>query len=326
MKLRLASFAALAFVACAGASSPTADPSLVILPPQPPQPVPTVARPATTPIVAVVTELRCDKGKRFEVGARSYCAYGEPASWESAERRCVATGGHLMSLDTETTSNALHKALGSPLSAERAAWIGLQLVGKNAQGKWKWITPEDVGATSWNTGEPNNFDGHEACAEWLVADGRWNDTRCDLQQAYLCQSKADKPLTCKRGRPFTVASTSYCLNPAERSWADARRACAADGGTLAVLRTTEENQAVRDAMAARFAATKIWIGLTDVAEEGNWNWVSGAAVDFNAWYPGEPNDFNREGCGHLYSDSWTWNDLECSVELPSVCEGPVKRR
>jgi hypothetical protein len=312
-------------IACAGPSAAPADPSLIVVPPQPPQPTP--PSPVAAPVVPVVAtpSFRCTSGKRFEAGGRSYCAHAEPASWESAERRCVVNGGHLMSLDTEATSSAVRKALWSPVGGDRAAWIGLQLVGKGAQGKWRWINGDDLTAASWNTGEPNNWDGNEACAEWLVTDGRWNDTRCALQQAYLCQSKSDK-LGCRNGRSFAAGGLSYCLHSGDHTWNEAKRACTTDGGSLAVLRTTEENVAVRDAMAARFSATRVWIGLTDAAEEGNWSWISGAPLDFAAWHPGEPNDFNRENCGQLYSDSWTWNDLDCAVELPSVCESPATRR
>ena len=79
---------------------------------------------------------------------------------------------------------------------------------------------------------------------------------------------------------------------------------------------------MRDAMASRFAVARMWIGLTDVPEEGNWSWVSGAPSSFEAWAPGEPNDFGGEDCAQLFGDSWTWNDLDCNVRLPSVCESP----
>ncbi|HSO34622.1 MAG TPA: C-type lectin domain-containing protein [Labilithrix sp.] len=322
----LAGGAALVAVACGGPTAGPTDPAQVVLPPQPPQPgPPAVPAPPVLPIAAV-TPFTCEGGQRFDVGGRAYCAYAQPASWEAAERRCVSRGGHLMTLDTEATSKALRAALWSPLGGERAAWLGLQLQGRGAQGKWKWSSGEVLGDASWNTGEPNNFGGDEACGEWLVADGRWNDTRCNLQQGYLCQFKADQPAACRRGRAFTAGGRGYCLTSGSFSWNEAKRACATEGGALAVLRTAEDNAAVRDAMAARFSATKLWIGLTDAAEEGHWSWVSGAPLELTAWADEEPNDFHRENCGELYSDSWTWNDLDCSAELPSVCEGPAPRR
>jgi mannose receptor, C type len=317
----------LAGAACAGAPAGAGDGSRsIVVPPQPPQPVlaPPPATPTASPVASHVaaSPFRCDGGKRFEVGARSYCGYEEPDTWEGAERRCVASGGHLMTLDTEATSAALHQALGSPLGAGRAAWIGLELKvkGKPGPNEWKWSSGEPVKAASWNTGEPNDFDHLESCGEWLVASGRWNDTRCEMRQRYLCESLAGKELRCKAGRAFIVGGITYCLNAAERSFTEAKRACAADGGQLAELKSSDANRAVRDAMAARFSAAKMWIGLTDTPEEGSWSWVSGAPTSHEAWAPGEPNDFGGEDCAQLFSDTWTWNDLDCSARLPSVCE------
>jgi hypothetical protein len=318
-----ASAAALAVtIGCGAPSAATVERSTVVVPPQPAQPVPPpppsvpVAAPSAAPL------FRCEGGKRFEVLQTSYCAYAEPDTWERSEARCVANGGHLMTVDPRITSDALHAALGSPLGAERAAWIGLELKSKGAKKAWTWTTGAALEDASWNTGEPNNFGGHEACAEWLVADGRWNDTRCELSQSYLCQAAKDKPLACKSGRAFSSGGVAYCLNAVDRTFAEAKRACAADGGGLAVLGTLAENRAVRDAMAARFAATRMWIGLTEAGEDGNWRWTSGVPYfEFAAWEVGEPNNFNNEEhCAELHAATWMWNDLDCGVALPSVCE------
>src|SRR3954452_18294349 len=90
--------------AACGPTSPASDPAAVVLPIQPPQPVATSSSTSTAPPpavlpVATTSAFRCDGGTRFEVGHRSYCAHTDPDSWEGSERRCIAQGGHLMSLD-----------------------------------------------------------------------------------------------------------------------------------------------------------------------------------------------------------------------------------
>jgi len=323
---------ALAATACGGPSAPTEPSAPMLIPVQPPQP-PAVtsssAAPRKTDAPRAAVPFKCDGGVRFQVGARSFCAFSELDTWEGSERRCAANGGHLMTLETEATSEAAHGVLGSPLAARRAAWIGLELKNKKKAGtnEWKWSSGDGVKAASWNDSEPNNFDGNEGCGEWLVASGLWNDTRCDQMQAYLCQSTKSGALlkggglSCHTGRTFTAGSKTYCLNAAPLSFNDAKKACAADKGRLAELTTAEENRAVRDAMAARFAATTMWIGLTDSPEEGRWAWSSGAPRTFEGWAPGEPNNFGDEDCAQLFADTWTWNDLDCDTRLPSVCEG-----
>src|SRR5712691_2093410 len=105
-----------ALVSCAGGGTPETSPAAVVLPPQPPQPtaitVASVAPPASNAPVADMP-FKCETQRRFEIGNRSYCAHTEPEAWADAERHCVANGGHLMSLDTRATSDAVKKAIAS---------------------------------------------------------------------------------------------------------------------------------------------------------------------------------------------------------------------
>ena len=304
--------------ACGGGQEQTA----VVVPTQPidPKPIPPPSPTNAVPVpVATVVAFKCEgPAKRFDVGLRAYCGYESPASWEDAESQCVKNGGHLMTLDSSIRSEGLHTALGSPIGAGRAAWIGLE---RKTKGKpdWKWSSGETPKETNWNSGEPNDFDGNEMCGEWLVADGSWNDTRCDLKQPYLCEGKAD---TCKEGRTFMVGGTSYCLHASNRTFAEAKKSCATNGATLAMPKTTAAGAALRDAIAAKLAASKMWIGYNDNASEGEWVWSSGSKASFTAWKPGEPNDFDTENCAELWADTWKWNDFDCNARLPFVCESP----
>lgn len=309
--------------ACGGSTGGPEDPAKVIVPAQPPQPVATASAPppaASSASVAVAApEFSCTTGKRFEAGARSYCAYAEPATWENAEARCVANGGHLMSFDSPSTSDAVHLTLGSPQRAARAAWIGLESPQKTKT-SWKWITGEAVTAASWNNGEPNNWDGNEGCGEWLVANGKWNDTRCNLNQHFLCQSVPPATMTCP-GRSFGP----YCYMTMNLPFGQAKNVCKQQGGRLATPRTDAESEALKSGMAQRFEATRMWIGLNDLASPGTWVWSNGSPLRYRAWTPGEPNAYGREGCVELFADRWTWNDLDCAEKLPSVCESPAKK-
>jgi len=306
----------LALMGCAGPSlgSATGEKTTVV-----------IAAPAAPPEAEpAASGFRCEEGQRFDVGGRAYCGYERPAPWKVAERRCAENGGHLASLDTEATSEALRAALRSPLGAGRAVWMGLRA--PRGPGSWAWVTGEPLSAARWDQGEPNNFGGNEGCAEWLIADGSWNDTRCELRQGYLCQApKGGAALRCS-GRAFKVGAVAHCLESgAEVSWAEAKQACEAAGGALATPRGLDENKSLHDAMAARFPARKMWIGLTDEGHEGSFRWASRAPGEFTAWHDGEPNNFNGEDCVELYADTWTWNDFDCGARLPSLCEAAAPR-
>lgn len=322
-------FAVMACAACGGAAAASGDPGAIIVPQQPPQPTATVASTAggTAPIAAAQRLFECKAGQRFETTARSYCAYSEALPWDAAEHRCVENGGHLATIESDTVSAALRSVLGSPVGLPRAAWIGLEMKKTGAKKEWRWSNGTALTAPSWSGGEPNDFygDGSEACAEWLVSDGKWNDTRCNLSISFLCQM-GKAPLSCSSGNYTTLLDGKYCLAKAGSPFAEAKKHCAQMGGSLAGPISESENEILRKAVAARFSAPRFWVGLSDLAEEGNWSWTSGAPVDFEAWGSGEPNDYEKEDCVEVHADTWTWNDFDCGAAKAFVCEGPPKKK
>ena len=59
---------------------------------------------------------------------------------------------------------------------------------------------------------------------------------------------------------------------------------------------------------------RLWIGLTDTATEGVFNWVSGQAVTYTNWTPGEPNTGSGSYSEDYVAMNWfgtsgQWNDL-----------------
>jgi hypothetical protein len=312
---------AVAGVACGSPGEP-ADPARIEVPPQPPQLVATTAPADASAPVAAAPEVpfTCEgAGLKMTVGKRGYCAYSDPLPWIDAEKRCVSRGGHLVSLPSRAVIEAVHRAYGNELGVfARAAWIGLEVVNKSKK-QWKWSTGEPVKFDRWNDGEPNDFDGHESCGELLTVNGRWNDTRCELQQGYLCQAAAKKPLDCgDGGKP--VGGEKYCYVAQASTYAEAKKACAKRGGALASVTSEEISKEIQAGLEQRFKVPRFWIGLNDLAEQGTWTWADGKPLTSAHWKPGEPNNFGREGCVELFTDSWTWNDLDCAVELPSLCE------
>jgi hypothetical protein len=323
----------LAFMACAacgGAAAASGEVMPIVVPSQPPQPTATAVAPATTADasapIAAAKPFECKTGQRFETTMRSYCAYADALPWAAAERRCVENGGHLATLDSPTTSDALKSVLGSPQAIPRAAWIGVEMKKVGAKKEWRWSNGAAVTAPAWSNGEPNDFygDGSEACGEWLVTDGRWNDTRCNLALPFLCQMTT-KALTCS-GDFVTLLDGKYCLVRSEQTHANAKRNCAAWGGALAGPMSEAEQDLLRKTLAARFTPRRFWIGLNDIAEESSFVWTSGASFAFDVWQPGEPNDYQKEDCVEVNADTWTWNDFDCEAPKASVCEGPPKKR
>ena len=69
----------------------------------------------------------------------------------------------------------------------------------------------------------------------------------------------------------------------------------------------------------------VWVGLTDVATEGEWIWIDNnktAALNFTIWLEGQPNSSqNDSDCAVLRSDG-RLNDLTCGAERArrGLCE------
>jgi len=105
------------------------------------------------------------------------------------------------------------------------------------------------------------------------------------------------------------------------SWPDAQAAAVAKGGYLATLTSEEENLFVFDLVCsapgawthpAEFAEGP-WLGGSDAACEGNWQWVTGEPWGYAPWFRSDlPDDW---GTGEDYLCFWavgdpapTWND------------------
>ena len=111
-----------------------------------------------------------------------------------------------------------------------------------------------------------------------------------------------------------------------RTWADAQAMCVANGGaaggSLASITNAADNaRATSVSYALEEGGTgATWIGATDAAVEGSFQWSDGKPFSFSAWNPGEPNNSgNNEDCAQT-GPSGLWNDLACATPLSSICE------
>ena len=64
-----------------------------------------------------------------------------------------------------------------------------------------------------------------------------------------------------------------------------------------------------------------WIGLTDAAQEGNWQWKNGENTLVTDWGLNQPDGGVVENCTLLnVSDTYRWHDQPCSSINDYVCE------
>ncbi len=139
-----------------------------------------------------------------------------------------------------------------------------------------------------------------------VCDGADND----------CNGEVDELIDCWG----CVDTGPWRICPVYASWPDARAACQAFGGDLAVAADDATNAALSDAV-AQVTGDSVWIGLTDAGSEGAWTWVDGVPLGVSSWGAGEPNDSGNEDCaGTNFTGPGFWNDFQCATALPFACD------
>jgi hypothetical protein len=169
-----------------------------------------------------------------------------------------------------------------------------------------------------------------------------------------CDELVDEGQTCAdECIGFALADHGYmfCIEAVDRGIGLAR--CAAEDMKLVWLETPEENFTVVSTIADLTAGggeLLVQIGASDGDDEDEWVWIgNGAASDgfqfwegnatddadaaavdnaYENWAEGEPNDTDGEDCGVLSvsgsenRDPGEWDDRNCDLELPFVCEVP----
>ncbi|PNI18313.1 CD209 isoform 7 [Pan troglodytes] len=105
----------------------------------------------------------------------------------------------------------------------------------------------------------------------------------------------------------------YFMSNSQRNWHDSITACKEVGAQLVVIKSAEE----QSSRSNRFT----WMGLSDLNEEGMWQWVDGSPLlpSFNQyWNRGEPNNVGEEDCAEFSGNGW--NDDKCNLAKFWICK------
>ena len=92
------------------------------------------------------------------------------------------------------------------------------------------------------------------------------------------------------------------------SYNDATNHCKSIGGYVAIIRSAEDNEYVKNVSNGQ----EVWIGVNDIKQEGKWvNSDEVTPVTKTFWNTGEPNNSNgNEDC--TTSKHGAWNDIACA--------------
>ncbi|XP_066297331.1 uncharacterized protein [Branchiostoma lanceolatum] len=121
----------------------------------------------------------------------------------------------------------------------------------------------------------------------------------------------------------------FSLSTDKKNYTEAKSACQAAGGRLAMPKNQATNDFLVDRIKIRIkdrSISGVWLGLAkvkDQVEEGTWVWGDGTPLKgWSDWGPGEPNnEGGKEDCGQWkqYTE-YKWNDYACHYALFYMCE------
>ncbi|NXE30101.1 CD209 protein, partial [Ardeotis kori] len=124
-------------------------------------------------------------------------------------------------------------------------------------------------------------------------------------------------MTCPAGWQLFAKACYFFSNTTQR-WMEARDYCVSFKAHLAIVDTEQENKFLADHATENRV---FWLGLTDMYNEGHWQWVDDRSLSLSFWNQGEPNNAGEQGenCAIVYSNGG-WNDIACSNPEPWICE------
>ena len=147
----------------------------------------------------------------------------------------------------------------------------------------------------------------------------------DLGDIYL-KSISEEP-SVEPGIPDTAVEFNrhyYQVYDTPMTWDEAKAYCESLGGHLVTI-TSDTEQEFVETLIANGKKKSYWLGGTDAANEGTWEWITGEKFDYTNWREFMPDNWQNEDYLMMYKEmdpSYTgetfgrWNDLKSDGTCP----------
>ncbi|KZZ43349.1 hypothetical protein A3759_13260 [Thalassolituus sp. HI0120] len=180
-------------------------------------------------------------------------------------------------------------------------WINLQ--DKKHEDTWKFNKDLDVIAPFWGSGQPDNFQGNEHCAE-ITGTGDWNDISCSTSRKVACYD----PYVSSNGQ-WRKTAGSYSFSTIEAF----NLICQNEfGGRYKFYApvTLSQNDDLKNT-----AGGNAWINSNDKKNEGFWD----LNLELNNWESAQPDAVAANRCVTASAVDATWSAASCSANHSVAC-------
>lgn len=146
-----------------------------------------------------------------------------------------------------------------------------------------------------------------------------------MEPIYLTPKNTDTPI--EPGIPDTAVVLNghyYQVYDTPMTWDEAKAYCESLGGHLVTI-TSDTEQEFVETLIANGKKKSYWLGGTDAANEGTWEWITGEKFDYTNWREFMPDNWQNEDYLMMYKEmdpSYTgetfgrWNDLKSDGTCP----------
>ena len=113
-------------------------------------------------------------------------------SWEDSRANCLGHGADLVSILNSAEADFIDKQT-KALGGDYKFWIGLfrnKTTSDPKKEDWTWSDGNTfTNIQQWMSGEPNNCQNNEKCAELYARSKQWNDNNCARLFSSICKRK-----------------------------------------------------------------------------------------------------------------------------------------
>ncbi len=216
------------------------------------------------------------------VGTRLVAACTHDVVYAQARILCASYGGVLVRIDSAVDNDQLLDLLLDVMpGAINQVWLGG--TDEQEEGIFRWEDGVRVPApfSNWGLDQPNDLPPGEHCLAISlqsingVEPGEWVDRACETElKPFVCDAPDARGLPPPSCSEVEVAERRRLICTSSASWPQADDVCEAQGGTLARVDSAAENTALL-AELIDLAAVSVWLGGSDLADEGAWRWSDG---------------------------------------------------